>query len=93
MIHCKECPQNYLWRITLRLHLRSAANASTGLSIQETWRIQRGSPGNPVALHDFHATLLHLVGFDHQKPSKPFQGFNQKPTGVKESKILKDILS
>jgi len=60
---------------------RSAANAPTVLPLKETWRIQRGSPGNPVGLHDVHTTLLHLVGFD------------QKLTGVNESKILKDILS
>ena len=42
---------------------------------------------------DFHATLLHLLGFDHHKLSFPFQGLNQKLTGVKPAKVVKGILS
>jgi len=34
-----------------------------------------------------------LFGFDHQKLSFPFQGLNQKLTGVKPAKIVKGILA
>ena len=63
------------------------------MSYGETLPMGYLSMTNPVGLHDFHATLLRLVGFHHHKLSKPFRGLNQKLTGVKESKILKDILS
>ena len=71
----------------------AGAGIKPGVSYGETDPMGYLSMTNPVGLHDFHATLLHLVGFDHHKLSKPFQGLNQKLTGVKESKILKDILS
>ncbi|QEG20217.1 DUF1501 domain-containing protein [Mariniblastus fucicola] len=47
---------------------------------------------NPVHLRDFHATLLHLLGIDHHKFSVPFQGLDQKLTGVKEANVIRDIL-
>lgn len=48
---------------------------------------------NPVQLRDFHATLLHLLGINHEKFHVPFQGLNQKLTGVKQAHVIKDILS
>ncbi len=37
---------------------------------------------NPVSVHDFHATVLHLLGFDHQRFSIRYQGLDQRLTGV-----------
>lgn len=37
---------------------------------------------DPVHVHDLHATLLHLLGFDHTKLSVKFQGLNMRLTGV-----------
>lgn len=48
---------------------------------------------NPVHVRDFHATILHLFGFDHHKLSFPFQGLNQKLTGVKPAKVVKEVLA
>lgn len=48
---------------------------------------------NPVHLRDFHATLLHLMGFDHRSMTYPFQGLNQKLTGVLPAKVVKDVLT
>lgn len=48
---------------------------------------------NPVQLRDLHATILRLMGFDHQTMSVPFKGLNQRLTGVKPAKIVQEILS
>lgn len=48
---------------------------------------------NPVQLRDFHATLLHLLGFDANKFSFPFQGLDQKLIGVKPSRVIDEILA
>ena len=48
---------------------------------------------NPVQLRDLHATLLHLMGFDHRTMSLPFKGLNQRLTGVKSATVIKDVLS
>jgi hypothetical protein len=48
---------------------------------------------NPVPLEDFHATLLHLLGFEHKKLAYPFQGLNRRLTGIKKAKVIQDILA
>jgi Protein of unknown function (DUF1501) len=64
-----------------------------GISYGETDEIGYRAASNPVHVRDFHATLLHLFGFDHHKLTFPFQGLNQKLTGVKPAKVVKDILA
>lgn len=48
---------------------------------------------NPVEIRDFHATMLHQLGFDHKRFSYPVQGLDQKLTGVKPAKVVKGIIS
>jgi uncharacterized protein (DUF1501 family) len=45
-----------------------------------------------VHVHDLHATLLHLLGFDHAKLTYRFQGRDFRLTDV-EGEIVKDILA
>lgn len=37
---------------------------------------------NPVHIHDFHATILHLLGFDHTKLTHFFSGRDFRLTGL-----------
>lgn len=49
---------------------------------------------NPVHIRDLHATILHCLGIDHRKLTFPFQGLDQRLTGVEaEAHVLKDILA
>jgi hypothetical protein len=48
---------------------------------------------DPVHLRDLHATMLHLFGFDSHRLAYAFQGLDQKLTGVKPAKVVKDILA
>ncbi len=47
----------------------------------------------PFHVRDFHATMLHLFGIDHNKLTYKFQGLNFKLTGVEEAHVVNDILS
>lgn len=47
---------------------------------------------NPVAVRDLHATILHQLGIDHTKLTFPFQGLDQKLTGVEPASVIEDIL-
>ena len=47
---------------------------------------------NPVHVHDLHATMLHLLGIDHEKLTYRFQGRYFRLTDV-HGHIVKDILS
>ncbi len=46
---------------------------------------------NPVHVHDFQATLLHLLGIDHEKLTFKFQGRRFRLTDV-EGTVVKPIL-
>ena len=37
--------------------------------------------------------MLHLLGVDHNRLSVPFQGLDQKLTGVEHCRVLKDIMA
>ncbi len=65
----------------------------SGFSYGETDDLGYQSAINPVHIRDLHATFLHLMGFDHHKLSVPFQGLEQKLTGVLPAKVIKDILA
>ncbi|WP_439555560.1 DUF1501 domain-containing protein [Dyadobacter sp.] len=45
-----------------------------------------------VHVHDLQATILHLLGFDHEKFTYPFQGRNFRLTDV-EGKLVKEIIA
>ena len=45
-----------------------------------------------VKVRDFHATLLHLLGIDHERFSHKFQGLDARLTGVEESRVITEIL-
>jgi hypothetical protein len=48
---------------------------------------------NPVEIRDLHATMLHQLGFDHRALNYPYQGLEQKLTGVKPARVITEILS
>lgn len=46
----------------------------------------------PVHVHDFHATILHLMGFDHERLTYRHAGRDYRLTDV-EGKVVQEILS
>lgn len=48
---------------------------------------------NPVHVRDLHATMLHLLGVNHEELIFPFQGLDQKLTGVEKARVVKGILA
>ena len=48
---------------------------------------------NPVHVRDLHATMLHLLGVNHSRLTFPFQGLDQKLTGVEKARVIKEIIS
>ena len=66
-----------------------------GFSFGETDPIGYEAVKDKVSVHDLHATMLHLLGFDHEKLIFPSQGANQRLTNITKTgtKIVKGILS
>ncbi|MFO0935634.1 MAG: DUF1501 domain-containing protein [Gemmataceae bacterium] len=48
---------------------------------------------NPMTVHDLHATMLQLLGIDHNRFSVKFQGLDARLSGVEGAKIVKGILA
>ena len=48
---------------------------------------------DPVHIRDFHATVLHLLGIDHERFSIKIQGLDAKLTGVEPAKVIKALLA
>jgi hypothetical protein len=64
-----------------------------GISVGETDDLGYDIVRTPVEVRDLHATLLYLLGFDFQKLVYPYQGLDQKLTGVKPTRIVPEIIA
>ncbi len=64
-----------------------------GMTYGETDAFGYQPAENPVQLRDFHATMLRLLGIDHEQFSYFFQGLNQKLTGVKPASVIEQVLA
>jgi arylsulfatase A-like enzyme len=47
---------------------------------------------NPASVHDLHATMLHLLGFDHEKLTYRYAGRDFRLTDV-HGKVIKEIVA
>ena len=48
---------------------------------------------NPVHVNDLNATILHCLGLDHTRLTYPFQGLDQRLTGVDEAHVIDALLA
>ena len=48
---------------------------------------------DPLHISDFHATIMHLMGYNHERMTYKFQGLDQKLTGVLPAKVVKELIS
>lgn len=48
---------------------------------------------DPVHVRDLHASVLHLLGFDHERFTFRSQGLDQRLTGVEPAKVIKELLA
>lgn len=71
----------------------AGAGVKKGFSYGETDQLGYNVTKDSVHVRDFHATLLHMMGYDHNRLSVPFQGLNQKLTGVKKAHVIKGFLA
>jgi len=62
-----------------------------GITYGSTDELGYAAEENPVSVHDFHATMLHLLGVDHKRLAVKFQGLDVRLTGI-SGDVVKDIL-
>jgi hypothetical protein len=72
----------------------AGAGVKRGSSHGETDAIGYSPASEPVQVRDLQATMLHLLGIDHKRLTYPFQGLDQRLTGVtKPARLVKEILA
>jgi len=64
-----------------------------GTSYGTTDEFGHAAVENPVSVHDFHATILHLLGLHHQKLFFNRSGLDERLTGVHPPRVVSEILS
>ncbi len=64
-----------------------------GVSFGETDDFSYNVVENPVHVNDFNATILHLMGIDHERFTFKFQGLDQRLTGVEPQRVVTEILA
>ncbi len=65
-----------------------------GISYGETDPIGYEAAIDKVSVHDLHATMMHLMGFDHKHLTFPSQGVEQRLSNItKKSKVIKGLLA
>ena len=63
-----------------------------GLCFGETDDFGYNIVKDPVHVHDFHATMLHLLGIDHERLTFKYQGRRFRLTDV-SGKIIEPVLA
>jgi hypothetical protein len=64
-----------------------------GLAYGATDELGYAAVENPVSVHDFHATMLHLLGIDAAKLAVKYQGLDVRLTGPEGGTVVRDILA
>lgn len=70
----------------------AGAGVKPGISYGSTDDFAYNVVENPVHVHDFQATVLHLLGIEHEKLTYRFQGRQFRLTDV-EGKVVKAVLT
>lgn len=64
-----------------------------GMTLGESDAFGFNAIKDKVHVRDLHATILHLLGFDHKKLSFRFQGLDQRLTGVEPARVVQELLA
>lgn len=70
----------------------AGAGVKKGMTYGKTDDFSYNIVENPVHVHDFQATIMHLLGIDHERLTYKFQGRRYRLTDV-HGKVVKDILA
>jgi Protein of unknown function (DUF1501) len=71
----------------------AGGGARPGMVYGETDEFSYNIVKDPVHIHDFHATVLDLLGYDHLRFTYRYQGLDQRLTGVEPARVVKDLIA
>jgi uncharacterized protein (DUF1501 family) len=71
----------------------AGGGVKAGTSYGETDPLGHEAVVNRHHVRDLHATILHLMGLDHERVTYPYGGLDQKLTGVVPAEVIKGLLA
>ncbi len=71
----------------------AGGGAKGGAIYGETDEFSYNIVKDPLHISDFHATVLHLLGYNHERFTYKFQGLDQRLTGVESRKVVQALLA
>ena len=71
----------------------AGAGVRTGEPYGQTDNFSYNVARDGVHVHDLQATIMHLLGIDHEKFTYKYQGLDFRLTGVEEASVVHDILT
>ena len=71
----------------------AGAGVKGGTTYGGTDELGYNSVEDIVHVRDLHATMLHLLGIDHQRMTVKSQGLDMRLTGVEPARVVQPILS
>ena len=63
-----------------------------GFGLGATNEVGSLAAGNPVKVYDFHATVLHLLGLDHERLTFYHNGIQRRLTDV-HGHVIRELLA
>lgn len=72
--------------------LLAGGGIKPGFRYGATDEMGREAVENPLSIHDLHATMLHLLGFDHERLTYRYSGRDFRLTDVGGS-VIRDLLA
>ena len=70
----------------------AGAGVKPGMVLGETDDFCYNITKDPVHIHDMNATMLHLMGIDHERLTYRYQGRDYRLTDI-HGRVVKEILS
>jgi hypothetical protein len=71
----------------------SGGGVKRGLNFGATDELGYAAVEDVVNVHDLHATMLHLLGIDHNRFTVKFQGLDARLSGVEGAQVIRGILA
>ncbi|MFN3192337.1 MAG: DUF1501 domain-containing protein [Aureliella sp.] len=71
----------------------AGGGAKGGAVYGETDEFSYNIVKDPLHIRDFHATCLHLLGFDHERLTFRYQGLDQRLTGVETAHVIQELIA
>ncbi len=75
-------------------YMLAGGGIKAGLSYGASDEFGYAAVDNPVSIHDFHATILYLLGIDHLRLTVNYQGLDARLSGVgNQGRVVKEMLA